>query len=327
MKRTFLLLALLIGLGLVYFLFIYDRDDSSLCKESIEFAVDDVDAISRISMRRFVGGEEKENIILDKQDGDNWTFNGGYHALEVRVETLMEAIRNLTVRRTLSDASQEKAQELLAQNHVQVEIFGAEGLIRSYLVGPQTKDFKGTVMLMTGNMPLWCDAQPQVVHLPGTQGYLNARFTMEFEQWLENLIFDATPDALTAIQIDYQDLTKTFSLQKQGENWSLTGEEAETDEAAIAAYLGLFDGKKYAESFAGKYYPDLIDSLKTRTADIVFSLQYQDGSSRRIHLYERPENLNNFFAWIEGEDQLITIQHFVLDSFLKEREAFLKGAR
>lgn len=324
MKKTLLLLALLAGLALIYFLFIFDREDSSLCKESIEFAVEDIDAISRISMRRVVGGEEQENIILDKLSDDNWTFNGGYDALELRVETLMEAVRNLTVRRTLSDASQEKAKKLLDQNHIQIEIFSSEGLMRSYLVGPQTKDFKGTVMLMNGNMPLWCDAQPQVVHLPGSQGYLNARFTMEFEEWLENLIFNATPDDLTSIQLDYQDVTNTFTLQKQGDTWSLTGEEGETDEEAISAYLSLFTGKKHAEAFAGKNYPTLMDSLKTRTADMVFSLQYIDGTSRRVHLYERPENLNNFFAWIEGEDQLIKIQHFVFDPFLKTRAAFLK---
>jgi hypothetical protein len=323
MKKTLLLLGLLVGLAAIYFFFIFDRQDSSLCKESIEFAVQDTDIIERIAMRRVVNGEELENIILDRQTEKDWTFNGGYNALELRVETLTEAIRLLSVRRTLSDASSEKALSLLDQNHIQVEIFGKEGLIRAYQVGPQTKDFKGTVMLMTGDMPMWCDASPQVVHLPGATGYLNSRFTMEFEQWLENLIFDARKEELSSIQVDCQDVESTFSLQKQNEAWSLAGEEGEVNMAAVDAYLSLFDGKKYAESFAGKNYPTLMDSLKNRTADIVFSLEYQDGNSRKIHLYERPENLNNFFAWVEGEEQLITIQHFVFDPFLKKKNEFL----
>ncbi len=322
MKKTLLLLALLIGLALIYFLFIFERQDSSLCKESINFAVKDVSSIERISMRRVVNGEEKENIILDKQANGDWTFNGGYNALEVRVETLMDAIRLLSVRRTLSDASSEKALALLGQNHVQIEIFSSEGLIRSYQVGPQTKDFKGTVMLMTGDLPFLCKAEPQVVHLPGAQAYLNARFTMDFEQWLENLIFDAQAEELASIQLDYQDVENTFQLIRQGDAWTMSGEEGELNQEAISDYLALFKGKIYAESFADKYFPTLLDSLKTRTADMVFSLQYLDGSSRRIHLYERPDNLNNFFAWIEDENQLITIQHFVFDPFLKKRGEF-----
>jgi hypothetical protein len=121
MKRTLMLLGLFLGLLILYFVFFFDRQNSSLCKESIDFAIEEVDQVKKISLRSIVEGEEEENIILEKQAGDNWTYNGGYNALELRVETLLETLRLIRVRRTLSEQSQDKAQELLDHNHIRVE--------------------------------------------------------------------------------------------------------------------------------------------------------------------------------------------------------------
>ncbi|MEO1588697.1 MAG: hypothetical protein AAFS00_15515, partial [Bacteroidota bacterium] len=58
-------------------------------------------------------------------------------------------------------------------------------------------------------------------------------------------------------------------------------------------------------------------------ADREIHVRYKDGTSRDIYMYVREENPNNFFAWIEGEPELITVQHFVIDKFLKKKSDLL----
>jgi hypothetical protein len=194
----------------------------------------------------------------------------------------------------------------------------------AYQVGPQTKDLQGTVMRMLGDTPFWCPAQAQVVHIPGLQGYLNSRYTLDFELWRENLLFEARPEMLSSIQVSYRKEPKqSFSLLKEGENWALEGIESRVDSQALADYLGLFEGKVYAESFAEKYFPNYLDTLRMEPADITYTLTYPDGGVRRFFLYEREDNLNNYFGWVEGEEELITVQRFVFDKYLQKREDFL----
>ena len=322
MKKTLFLLGLLILLAGSYFFFLHDRGDSSQCKEAINFAVEDTAAIRRINIQHVYEGESRDQILLDRRGPGDWVFNGGYKAVDARVQTLLETLSLIRVRRTLSENSQEKALELLEQNHIQIEVFSEAGIIKSYQVGTQTKDALGTVMCMTGNLPRWCKEQPQVVHIPGQEGYLNSRYTLDFNLWRENLLFNASPSSLQAIELNYKEAESSFRLERQGDSWALAGGEHLLDSTKIARYLGQFTGKIYAESFAEKNFPDALDTLKKVLPTATMELAYLDGSQRRFFLYEREDNLNNFFGWVEGEEDLITVQHFVIDKFLWKKEDF-----
>ncbi len=322
MKKTLILLGILSILAGGYFAFLYDRSDSSQCKESIDFAVKDTASIRRINLQYFYEGEPREQILLDRRGPGDWVFNGGYKAVDSHVKTLLETFALIRVRRTLSEKSRDKATALLKRSHMQVEVFSEKGMIKSFQIGTQTKDALGTVMRMTGDLPAWCEGQPQVVHIPGVEGYLNARFSLDFNLWRENLLFNAKPDALQAVAILYKEPEASFTLQRQGDGWEIPGEERVLDSAKVAAYLSQFQGKIYGESFAEENFPNKIDTLKTLLPDITFQLSYQDGSQRRFFLFERTDNLNNFFGWIEGEGDLLTVQHFVIDKFLKKKEDF-----
>ena len=55
-----------------------------------------------------------------------------------------------------------------------------------------------------------------------------------------------------------------------------------------------------------------------------FELTFNEGQKRELLLYVRPDNANNYFGWIEGEDELITVQQFVFGPFLVEKTYFVE---
>ena len=168
---------------------------------------------------------------------------------------------------------------------------------------------------------------PFIVELPGMQGFVNTHYSLDKKLWRENLIFKATPDQIKTLSITYKDPTKSFQLIREDANsdWRLFASESRVDAGQLESYFENFQGKVYAETFAAESFPGQYEALKDKMPDITFSIGYLDGTSRTLRLFERPENANNFFGWIEGENDLLTVQHFVFDKFLAEKGFFLRG--
>ncbi|RMG65552.1 MAG: hypothetical protein D6722_15835 [Bacteroidetes bacterium] len=308
---------LLLGGALVlllggYFLFVYDRDDTSLPADEVAFAVEDTAAISRIVLTRYVQGEAVARVQLDRNE-TGWTLDGKYAAFLPRVRQMLKALHLLHLKEVLHDQGLETAGRLLETVHTRVQLYDEAGKrIKTLRVGTQTKDARGTLMQIEGA------DQPYVVELPGLQGYVNAYFPMETDLWRENLLFIADSARIQELAISYPDASSSFVLRRPapGAAWRFVGREQAPDTARLAAYFASFTGRVYAESFAEANYPGMMAKLQTQDPDIVFSVSYFEGETRRLRLYDRSDNLNGFFGWIEGEDELLTIQHFVFDKYL-----------
>ena len=121
--------------------------------------------------------------------------------------------------------------------------------------------------------------------------------------------------------------SNSFQLIREnaGEPWRMFANESAVDQAQLETYFQNFTGKIFAESFAAANYPGQFEVLQDKTPDITFSVEYFDRDPRAIYLFERPENPNNFFGWVEGENDLVTVQHFVFDKFLVDRGYFQRG--
>ncbi|MCB0852270.1 MAG: hypothetical protein KDD63_08620, partial [Bacteroidetes bacterium] len=156
---------------------------------------------------------------------------------------------------------------------------------------------------------------------------VNSRFAIDPKVWRENLLFVANPDKIKSVSITYPDPDRSFQLIRESaeDNWRLFASESKLDEGQLNAYLENFKGQINAESFATNDFPGKLEELKGQAPDVIFSVSYFDMEPRTIYLFEREDNRNNFFGWVEGDEELLTIQHFVFDKFLVDRGSLLGG--
>ncbi len=312
MRNTWVLLAILLALATIYFIFIHGEDTASLYKREIDFAVADTAAIERIVLTRVAEGTEVQQLILERQSQGGWRLNKEYTASQPSVHSLLKTIHLLRVRETLTEAGKEAGKKLLDHKHTRIDIYHKRKLIKSYKVGTEGKGGKGTLMMLDKAQ------NPYVLEIPGFQGYLNSRYSMELDTWRENLLFDGALVKIKAISINYNNLQPSVRLFRhtQGAKWQLKGGETWLDSLTLSNYLDNFVGKVFAETFASNRYPEKLDELKLKLADVMLTINYFSGEERKINMYKRPENPNNYFGWIEGTNELLTIQRFVIDKYL-----------
>jgi hypothetical protein len=309
----------LIALALLYFVLFYDRDQSSLRPAEIDFAIEDTARIQAIRLTRLVKGSPTAEVSLQRQADQSWQLNGKYPALQLKVNQLMKVLHLMQLKEVLQGEGIESANKILRTLHTRVEVSDQSGIFKTYLVGTETKDGTGTLMKLASA------ELPYIVEMPGLQGYLNASFPVDTAIWRENLLFPAQLERISSISISYPEFAQSLTLSRSSQqgSWQLLGSERPLDSLRLNAYLSLFQGKIYAETFASEFYPRKKAQLETEAPDILFEVGYFSGETRRIPLFTREDNLNNYFGWVEGKTDLLTIQRFVIDRFLRKRSDFL----
>lgn len=319
MRNTLILLGVLLGLALAYFIFTYDKGGSSLDGSEIEFAITDTAEVSEIVMVKVRAGNDRGGIHLQK-GLNGWKVSAKHYGFQPRIEKFLHVLTQIRVRDALAPKGQASAEALLEKGHTRIEIFSEEGLLKSYQIGTEYKGGIGTLMKLEGA------DDPYVVELPGLQGFLNVYYSLDEGYWRENLLFHGALSHLQGISVEYPDRPGSFSLRRDDPNtdWRITGSEISIDTTRLNAYLNEFSGKVYAETFAATKYPNKLDSLQTQQPTAILSLEHFQEEKERIYLFERSDNPNNYFGWVEGNNELLTIQHFVVDKFLKEKSHFLQ---
>lgn len=316
-RKSWILLTVFIFLAGIYFLFVRPLSSNSLNEREISFAVEDTASITKIVLTRVAEGKNVQQLMLTRQSPNSWQLNGLYPAFQPRMNTLLETVHLIHVREVLAKAGIEAGKELLDFKHTLVEIYANKKKIKSYKVGTEGKGGKGTLMMLESAR------NPYMVEIPGLQGYLNSRYSMEQGVWRENLLFNAHLKNIKSVSIQYTDLKKnSFILSRENieSPWQIDDVDAPLDDLALKTYLAHFNGKVYAETFANSRYPGKIETLKSSEPTIRLAIDYFSKEKRRINLFERPENPNNYFGWVNESNELLTIQHFVIDKFLIDRD-------
>jgi|GEM_PF-2247644 len=324
MRNTIILVGILVAALLIYFAFVHKQNAGSLAEWETEFAIDDTAAVTKIHMTCKVDGKTTKQVILEKDKGE-WKLNQKYTALTPRVNKLLETLHDVEVREPLKEAGRESARMLLAKGRTEIEVYNEKGLMKAYWVGSETPDRKGTLMQLAES------SNPYVLEIPGQQGYLNIRYSTDSKEWREKYLFKADLALIEQMHITHNDSTQTLedigvSLIKNSQSnaWQLQGVAQGIDSTKLKEFLALFDGKKiYAESFAGDNYKGKYLELSTQKPDVRFHIKYTDGTNRSILIYRRQENKNNYFGWIEGENELLTIQQYVFEKFMVDKTFFV----
>lgn len=317
--RTTLLLGGMLTVGLlVYLAFVFGREDSSLSPEQTEFAVADTSEVARIVLSQYRGEAMTQQVRLHR-GSEGWQVNEQSPALRPKVQHLLRVMSRLAVREVLNEAGERTANRFFEATRTEVEIMDADGqYLKHYFIGSETPDARGTLMRMADT------ETPYVVEMPGLQGYVKASFTLDPMLWRANRLFLADTSRLQQLRVEFTGQpAQSWTLQRDEQGrWRLA--KAKARPHRLTALLSRFQGMVYAESFANADYPGRQQQLAEHAPDLRLRATYRDGRQRAVVLYDRSDNPNNLFAWVEGVEELLTVQHFVIDPFLPGR-SYLTG--
>lgn len=320
MRNTLILALLLAALLGIYFGFIYNPSGASFAPGDAAFAVEDTADVYGLVLTQYREGEAGQQVRLERQPDGDWRYNGSYPAMRPRVSNLLQVMSRLEVREVINEAAQANANRFFATIHTRVDAYDQDGdLLLSYDVGSETPNAKGTLMRMRDS------ETPYVVELPGLQGYVKAAYSLDPHFWRANRLFDANLGRLLRFSVLYREPERSFTLERVNDStFALAGPGKAADPKRLSQYLSRFEGQVYGETFAEERFPGRRQKLAALDPDIRIVANYRDGSERSLVLYDRDDNPNSLFGWLESENELLTIQHFVIDPFLRTR-AYLLG--
>lgn len=315
MKRSLILVGLLLLLVAVWFLFLRKPAEDNI------FHIDDLAEVGQIELTKVVKGETAETLTLSRSVGKDWLVNAKYTANATKLDDFLKILTTIRVQNKIDGKGQETAMGLLKRNHTQVRILDRDGgQLKSYLIGATNNQQTSNIMMLEGA------SRAYLVARPGLEGYVSIFYTTEEIPWRDKSLFEVKGEDLQQVEVAYGRGEGSFKLRRDQADapWSL-GEGVLAEEDRANAYMALFDGKVYAESFVLND-PQLRDSLTRRTPEARLSYQTLDGKTASLLLFARPDNQNNFYGYMEGQPELYTVQHYVIDKFLKGINYFQKTA-
>lgn len=317
MKRTTsFLIGLLAVAALGYFVFIQFAQGGN-----DQFHVEDPAAITRIELSQLVKGKPGEKAVLEKKTADEWLVDGKYSANQPKVESFLKTLTQIRVKSPIEEAGQNTALSLLKKSHTRVKVYGPEDVLIEYLIGPTDSKHKSNIMMLEGG------SKAYLVSKPGQSGYVSVFYSTTSNNWRELLLFNLEGKDLAQVSVTYADsVGVSYALSRGGEGspWALA-DGGLADPVRVENYQNLFEGKTFAESLADQAFPELRDSLARRTPDVSFAFATLEGKKGELRLFIRPENPNNYFGYLEGQPDLYTVQHYVMDKFLKTRSFFISS--
>lgn len=210
---------------------------------------DETENIDKIIM------SDKAGNIIKLEKKEVWTINNKYPAWKWRIEYLLDIMRTIRIKSSVSEAMTKYAIENIATKGVKVEIFEGEKRIKSYYVGGNNKNHNGTYMMIENANNIY------VMHIPTKAGdhlltekyFIQGGYINE-TLWREPITININPIEISEVKvIDF--INKNQSYTMNIENKKLT--DSKNNEI-------LIDNRKY-NSFAscfsnltcGTYKPDL----------------------------------------------------------------------
>jgi hypothetical protein len=259
------------------------------------------------------------------------------------MNTLLETIYSIRVKETVPKTAFNTVVKRLATQAVKVEIYLNNELSKTYYVGGPTLDYYGTYMLLENS------STPYVMWIQGFEGYLTTRYFTDETVWRSNYIFPQSPLDLSAIRIEYPknpELSFELSIFPKSDTPNevdfqikslKTGKAIAFDENAVKAYLLQVKSISF-ETIANKMNAKTKDSTLALPPMHVITVTDKNGKLTHLKTFPRkgregqvdekgdqlPYDLDRFYALINKEPELFTVQYYVFDKLLKPITYFEK---
>lgn len=238
MRKTFLYLLLLVVLGFGVYYFLFNPKEDIFSVDEAGFTIKDTAAIGKI----FIAGPDGKSVTVTRTDS-GWMLNEKYRALRSAVNIVLKTVAKQRAEYPVPESMHNTVVSVLAGRKVTVELYNRRGkLMRRFFVAGETKDVDGSYMLIDGAQ------RPYVVKVPGFEGYLTPNYPYDFAHWRDRTVFDLEPDQVKAVSVTYPEypLNSFVIRQQEGKvlvegDPSITGNKQKFNERRARVFLKFFE--------------------------------------------------------------------------------------
>lgn len=335
MKKNKKLLIILVVLIIPAVYFIFKNTNTTVKKELREFAVKDTAAISKI----FLADRNGNKITLEKKN-NTWILNEKFHPRPDFMQLFIEVIYKVDVRNRVAKAAYNNVIKSLASSGIKCEIYlnGSDEPFKTYYVGGQTEDALGTFMIIENSNA------PFVTQIPGFNGYLTPRYSVNIDAWKQPIIFQTLPGDIKSLSINYSNFPeKSFTINPVNGSYRIVSPSNKNiinrvDSVAVENYLSFYSNV-FFESPATKLTTPKKDSLLLNPPSIVISLTRNNGITKELDIYPMfltssslgrydsagnllKYDLDRVYGYIKPDKEFVILQHFSLDRLLRQFDDF-----
>lgn len=315
MKKTvlFILLAIALGAGAWWSLKKNERK-STLDKLDLNFSVADTASINKVVVTQFP--YPGKPVTLDRLAAGYWKLNKQYKASPVLMDVLLTTIRNVEMQRPLAPNEAKTVNDAMKTRYRKVEIYVKGSLYKTYLIGDDAPENKGTYFKLESGDPYVC-------YLRGFNGFLTPRYNVTVNDWRDRLLISSTPQTIQSAEVRYtMSPADNFKVGFSGKYFNMEG-SSKFDTIATAEFLLQFK-KIYVERF--------LNGLPQKSKDSLFATPYE-WSLDLVDIDKEKSYVLNFYptsdpdrslAFLPKTNEWITIQNRNLTAIKIRRRDLLQ---
>lgn len=312
-------------------------------KETLrDFAVQDTASITKI----FLADKNFKKITLERKPSGIWMVNGKYIARKDVMETLLYTIKKIDIKEPVGNAAQDNMIKRLSGSAIKCEIYAGEELIKSYYVGTETPDQKGTYMILIDLKTMKPSAKAFVTYIPGFEGYLTPRYLTQEKGWRDQTIFKLNPDQIQSVRLEAPYTPELgYELTVRGNNdyeVKLLNKKAASltnlDTLSVKQYLTYFRKLSF-ETFEDQLSETQLDSVRRSKPLNILTVKDTQGKTTTVKFYQRAPtkhsdddpnvkkaefDTDRMDATIDDGKEVLVVQYYVFGKVMPPSEYFLK---
>jgi hypothetical protein len=336
LKKNIKLILVTLVLAAVTVWLVTQNRSGTVREELRNFAVKDTASVTKI----FLADRAGKTIELERE-GTRWRLNKKYYARRDAIKTLLETLKNISVRSMIAKSMYNTVIKQLSTGAIKCEVYmnGKKEPDKIIYVGGETKDSKGTYMMLENS------SVPFVTEIPGFEGYLTPRFFLNEAEWRDKSVFDIGYNDIRSVEAVYNpDSARSFRIDFNSENnfavsSPVTGQKLQKpDTAAVVNYLSQFTYLNF-EFFDFMMKEAQRDSMLKNPPVCTFTITDKKGKDTRVKFYNIQVNpftiagtdtsgvpakydVDRLYAFINNDKELVGVQIFVFGKIFRQLSDF-----
>ncbi len=348
MKKNKLIFIASLILAIAAAYFIFKTTTGTLSKKNSDFAVIDTATITKV----FLADKADNKVLLKKSEAGKWTVNEKYAASNDMINVLLKTVMRLEVKEPVAKAARNNVVKRISSIGTKVEIyqdvyridfwgiklFKHEKLVKTYYVGDATQNMKGTYMIIDKS------EEPYIMHIPGFNGFLSARYSALEIDWRDHSIFKLPLNDIKSVKLEFpSEPEKSFKIDASGKgSWTLTSLKAnqviiDFDTVKVIDYMLGFEEINY-ESIIMDNKLHNKDSITATIPFHIITVTDINNKSETVKTFHKAPiegevdiddtpsmyDKDRLFAQFNNGKDFALIQFYVFDKILRPISYFLK---
>jgi hypothetical protein len=278
--KTLLPLAILLILGVIYFMTKDAPKDSSISIDDRDFVVENREDIDIIRIKR-PGYPE---IHLSKK-GEEWFLNQRRKASSHIVRNILTVLTKLELDYIPPNTTYPKIMKDIELLGIDVTTYDKAGNVLSdFIVGKNNNVESGTYCLKKGAK------QPYVMILPSVSGGIRNYFTLTDLDLRDKTVMNVKSSDIVELTMDFKkDRKNSFQIIKEGSSYGISPlvptantSNISQNQNVLSAYMKNFKGFGAEGIMTGK--PEM-DSIYRKIPGIELDMSMKNGSKRKFSFY------------------------------------------